>query len=144
MLSRCQNIEPEFVLEEPREHPVRSIADELAEFRLGGNRLGQIVLLIVGSDGFGLVPVGKLVIAALRADFAGLRRFVIEGLNGRLAGGAELAGNIVRPIFPLRRLGGGTGRSRAVRERNFLLPGLNRRSEGRRAWLRLLLARAIA
>ena len=73
--------EPEFVLEEPREHPVRTVADELAEFRLGGNRLGQIILQLVGRGGFGLVPVGKLVIAALRTDFAGLRRLVIEGLN---------------------------------------------------------------
>ena len=48
--------ELEFVLEKPREHPVRLVADELAEFRLGGNRLGQIILRLVGRGGFGLVP----------------------------------------------------------------------------------------
>ena len=46
--------EPEFVLEKPRKHPVRPVADELAELRLGRNRFGQIVLLFL-NEGLNLV-----------------------------------------------------------------------------------------
>ena len=56
--------ELEFVLQKPREHAVGFIADELGEFRLGGNDLGQIILRCAG----GIFE--RVVSRVLRADFA--------------------------------------------------------------------------
>jgi len=65
--------EPEFVLEEPREHPSVPLPMSWPNSASAGIALDKLSALFGLRRFISLDLVGKLVIAALRADFAGLR-----------------------------------------------------------------------
>ena len=83
--------ELELVLKKPREHPVRAVADELAELPFGGNHAGQIFLFIVRGIFEHLEGL------VLRRDLARLC-LVVEDVLRRLLTDCTVGGQLCRLI----------------------------------------------